>query len=223
MRLRDCKNVYVSGSLLFCCNCRRVIGYVSGIGIYALKDVRLLYFVPIDKTVSDKEQVVLFRILEHGPLKRKSDKVELCDEPPYKKLKFDNTHSVIVMRARVERDEPLYLPAEVDQAVFIPPDDMIYDSSDEIESLSELEADFEDLEDYGSSSDFGSEFENDRELFSSTETLIDVADDLVTLRSPDGVVTHLYWVSSPILYFETYDNSEPLDLSMRSGMYAIFQ
>lgn len=113
----------IVGSLLFCDYCKRIIGYVNVDGACVLKDVRLLFFVPIDSVASADEQVVLFRILERGPMKRRCVTDDLSDEPPFKKLKFDNTRSVIGLRARIEDDEPLQY--ECDQSVFFPPLDFV--------------------------------------------------------------------------------------------------
>lgn len=96
VRLRECRNVRIVGSLLFCDYCETIIGYVNVDGACVLKDVRLLFFVPIDSVASADEQVVLFRILERGPMKRRCVTDDLSDEPPFKKLKFDKTRSVIV-------------------------------------------------------------------------------------------------------------------------------
>lgn len=87
MRIRDCKNVYVSGSLLFCRNCKRVIGYVDWNDIYVLKDVRLLYVVPIEVRPMDGKQFIYFRLLDHGPQKRKCE-IDIYSEPPFKKFKL---------------------------------------------------------------------------------------------------------------------------------------
>lgn len=63
MRVRDCKNVFVSGVLLFCGHCRRVIGVVDG-QICLLKEVRLVFFVPIDVEGTDETKFMLVRAVE---------------------------------------------------------------------------------------------------------------------------------------------------------------
>lgn len=188
----------MGGSLLFCSSCKRVIGYADWNDIHVLKDVRLLYVVPIEVRTMDEKQFTYFRLLDHGPQKRKCE-IDIYSEPPFKRFKFDNTHSVIVMRARVERDESLEAPDFVD---LMAPDEIFYDS--ETESAYEME-------DYIGSSDsdfdpaYASSFENERGSSVDSYTLMDLDANSVVEHPGSGVVAHLYWVSTPILCIETQD------------------
>lgn len=192
-----------------------MIGHISDKETYILKDVRLLYFVPMDLQTTPDKQIVLFRILERGPVKRRCSEIDVNDEPPNKRFKFDNTRSVIVMRAHVEKDEPLH--PEYDQSVFIQQlgIDLMDSSSSETETLSEFGADILELDDYesslGSELDFSSNFEPG---FQDTETLMEFHEDFLTLRSTDGSVSQLFWVSSPYPEIIEEDEYQILDLSM---------
>lgn len=210
--------MYTSGSLMFCGNCRRVIGYIDYDKICVLKDVRLLYFVPIDARVIVDKQIMLFRVLEHGPVKRKLAAVDLCDGPPCKKFKFDNTRSVIVMRVRVEEDESLIVQNEDDRPAFIRPlnlPDLIYDPTDEVGFLSDTDMLDLELDDYESSIGFESEPEDELDVGDSV-TFIEFYDDLVTLHSMNDAVTQVFWVSSPFPDFEGQGDYRILDVSMSS-------
>lgn len=197
--------MYQSGSLILCVGCGRVIGYVNGDGSCTLKDVRPLYFVPIDVEATLNKQIVLFRVLEHGPLKRKCSAV--CDEPPCKKYKFDNTCSVIVMRIRIEKDDSLPLRSETDLPIFTQTFDA---SDDESDTWSEFDTNvFDELLDV-SDVDYEDELE---------QAVIEFHDDFITVRSAVGAVSQLFWVSSPYLQSVEQNDTQPLDLSMSSRKY----
>lgn len=120
-----------------------------------------------------KEQILLFRTTENGPQKRKYVSPGSSDEPLSKKLKFDNTRSVIVMRVHFEDENPpAALQLEVDEANGISPTDflnVIYSSEDDTESFSESNSDIDmsGLNSYCSDS----EMEEDFELSTSCRSL----------------------------------------------------
>lgn len=157
MRLHECKNVYVSGSLVFCRSCRRVIGFDVMYGNCILRDVRLLYFVPMDFMINFDKFIMLTRISDHGPMKRKQLMSDLSVEPPSKKSKFDNTQSVIVYRMRVQDEAPLFssLDLESDPPVIV---DIVYDSEDDDEIPTELDYYDDDYELESYDSDSNEEF-----------------------------------------------------------------
>lgn len=190
----------MSGFLLFCCNCKRVIGYVHWHDFFVLKDVRPLYVVPIEQKVIGGAQHMYFRLLDHGPQKRKCEVDILC-EPPFKRFKFDNTRSVIVMRAHVENEEPLESPPFVEPQVA---DEIYYDS--ETDSVPEL--DYYESGESNFDPEFVSEFGFDQGV-STSDSHAFMDEDLRMNQSGSRVVTHLYWVSSPILYIETQDEIQP--------------
>lgn len=194
VRIRDCKNVYVSGLLVYCACCRRVIGHIDSTK-YLLKDVRLMYFVPLFEETISGTQFICIRAAERGPVKRKhvsNDWYDIYDEPLYKKSRYSHVQSVICAHVRVEKNE---LIQESDGTEVSRPTNFanfIYDSSDDTEFFSDFEDDF--LDEYYSDSDSDlegigeSDHEFSRVSFSS-ETLAFDRSTLTLSRSSTPLVS----------------------------------
>lgn len=163
VRVSDCKNIFVSGSLIFCACCRRVIGHID-FGEYLLRDVRLMYFVPLYDEVASGMQLIYVRATERGPIKRKhvlSDWFDIYEEPLNKRVKYSCVQSVICARMHMTNNEMI---RGSDNTEFFQPinfEDIIYESSDDSDSDSEGSL----LEEYYSDSD--EEIESDHESRSS--------------------------------------------------------
>lgn len=198
----------MSGSLVFCSSCRRVVGYIVGGGNFKLKDARISFFVPIESGLNGDKQTVFFRVIDHGPTKRKCSTINLIDEPLNKKFKIDNTQSVIVMRMRAEIDEHSRALVRDDDDI-----EFIDYSSDEYMSASDLESESgsSGLDSYDSST--STEFEFRTSYIPRTSSPIYVDSSPEQMQSPlwfhgyhGDIIRHdnFQVLSSPILLCEYF-------------------
>lgn len=109
---QNCNNILVSGDLIVCSSCRCAIGYVSENGMFYFHNVRFRNFTPIRVNVNGGQQVVFMRATDHDGKKRKriSNEIDLADEPPFKKFKFDARQEVIVNRVNLDHTDELVRP-----------------------------------------------------------------------------------------------------------------
>lgn len=101
----DCKSVEEVNSIIYCVQCRRILGYLDEVNNAHLQNVRLLEFSPIGANSEDDRRVSFMKMREFS-LKRKHsvDRFDLMDEPSPKKTRLD---TMFVMRMDRNHDEPL--------------------------------------------------------------------------------------------------------------------
>lgn len=106
--INDCKSVEEINSIVYCVQCRRILGYVDEYRNAHLQNVRILEFSPIGMN-NDEDKIVSFmKMRECSGLKRKhcNDRFDLMDEPIPKKTRLD---TMFVMRVGPtnRNDQPL--------------------------------------------------------------------------------------------------------------------
>lgn len=158
----------VVGDQVFCTQCRVLVGYIDEYDIAWLNNVRLLSFTPYNINSRGNKQVVCMKVSDIGIHKRRyvTDNIDLLDEPPYKRQKFEQV--ITVMNAsRNVRNFPFD-----DELVFLPsPTGLILARPDEPNDYDSDISDYEDTED-SSEDEYMSEFSPHSDLIGNLSPYI---------------------------------------------------
>lgn len=97
-----CKSITVSGSLIYCAQCRRIIGYVDERNIAHLQNVRLLRYEPLSVNINGGKRVQFMSVSENNKRKYSVDMFDLMEEPSAKRRRIEQ--DLTVMRLGVDYD-----------------------------------------------------------------------------------------------------------------------